>query len=260
MAFIVGQYPGSERCPRLGCPSRSFLNSPDSGCMAKHGEYSSYPGCLRANNQLIYPQHCSLECHSWFRKSESSLPKPLKPPIIENIFSSLANSTLKLEKVRSDLITAREDRRSYKNISIYVTELPPTPTLWVPRNSQQSTFQKGKKTSPPLPPISKTPDTRAPPRISTPRESSQGDPYYYPPSTDQNQTRGNVSVPAMAIAAYQSQLRSNASAPAMPRAAYQNQSSLTRIAENDVTTTTRTDRGPIIRYAKRYREPGVPRE
>jgi hypothetical protein len=26
MAFIVGQYPGSERCPRLGCKSRLFVN------------------------------------------------------------------------------------------------------------------------------------------------------------------------------------------------------------------------------------------
>jgi hypothetical protein len=113
---------------------------------------------LRANDQLMY-QLCYLECHSWFRKSESSLPKLLKPPSIGNVSFSLANGNLRLETARSDLVAAREDRRSYKNISIYMTELPPTPTLWVPRNSPLSAYQKGEGSSPPLPQTSERPDS-----------------------------------------------------------------------------------------------------
>jgi len=149
---------------------------------------------LRANNQLIH-QLCSLECHSWFRKSESSLPKPLKPPSIGNLSFSLANGNLRLETARSDLVTAREDRRSYKNISIYVTELPPTPTLWVPRNSPPSTHQQGEETSPPLPQTPERPNARTPSSKPTPRKSNQGYDHFLP-LTYQNQTRPTMSAMA----------------------------------------------------------------
>jgi hypothetical protein len=138
---------------------------------------------LRANNQLIH-QLCSLECHSWFRKSESSLPKPLKPPIIGNVSSSVPNGNLRLETERSNLVTAREDRRSYKNISIYVTELPPTPTLWVPRNSPPSAYQKGEGSSPPLPQTPERSDSRTPSWKPTPRKSNQSGRHYWPSSTE----------------------------------------------------------------------------
>jgi hypothetical protein len=160
---------------------------------------------LRANDQLMY-QLCYLECHSWFRKSESSLPKLLKPPSIGNVSFSLANGNLRLETARSDLVAAREDRRSYKNISIYMTELPPTPTLWVPRNSPLSAYQKGEGSSPPLPQTSARLDSRTPFWKHTPRKSNQGG-YYYTPSTYQNGTPVNASIPAMSPSTYQYQTR-----------------------------------------------------
>jgi len=174
------------------------------------------------------------------------------------------------ETARSDLVTAREDRRSYKNFSIYVTELPPTPTLWVPRNSPPSnlTYQKGEGSSPRLSQTCERPDARTPFTKSTPRKNSQGDSYYTPPPTYQNQARINASLPVIVRAAYHNQARINASLPviaraahhnqtrvnalppAMPRAAYLDQIRITLIVENDVITASRPDRGPIIRYAK----------
>jgi hypothetical protein len=182
---------------------------------------------------------CSVECKSWFRKSESSLPKPLKPPRIGNVCSSFASGNLRLETARSDLVTAREDHRSYKNISIYVTELPPTPNLWVPRNPPPSIYQKSEGSSQRLPQTSERPDARTPVGKPTPRKSNQGAShrYYTPPSTSQSQTshythlptyqiqtRVNASMPAMAARVVnQNQSRSNVSMPVMAaKTAYQN--------------------------------------
>jgi hypothetical protein len=174
------------------------------------------------------------------------------------------------ETVRSDLVTAREDRRSYKNISIYVNELPPTPTLWVPLNSPpiNLTYQKGEGSSPRLSQTCERPDARTPSKKPTPRKNIQGDSYYIPPLTYQNQAcinaslpviaraanhnqaRINASLPVIARAAHHNQTRINALPPAMPRAVYLDQIHITPIVENDVITVSRPDRGPIIRYAK----------
>ncbi|KAH6667677.1 hypothetical protein B0J14DRAFT_169503 [Halenospora varia] len=85
MTFIVGQYAGSQRCPRLGCTSREFAFL--SGGAKK----------------------CS-QCQGWFLLSGQSLPRPLKPPAAWKEDETPCN-----------------ERKFFKNISLYLRDLPPTP-------------------------------------------------------------------------------------------------------------------------------------
>ena len=66
-----------------------------------------------------------MSCCSWFRKSGSSLPKPLKPSGQHSQLRRRTNGTTSTADWIAEL---KEERKSYKNISIYITELPPTPT------------------------------------------------------------------------------------------------------------------------------------
>ncbi|TVY17790.1 Protein VTS1 [Lachnellula arida] len=106
MSFIIGQYSGSERCPRLGCTSRSFQ---------KHGAGARVKICV--------------ECQSWFRASQASLPKPLKPPSTGDLNTewNLRTNSTGADKTK---LFNNDDRKSFKNVSIYITELPPTPNTF----------------------------------------------------------------------------------------------------------------------------------
>ncbi|KAE9365757.1 hypothetical protein N431DRAFT_472352 [Stipitochalara longipes BDJ] len=106
MYMILGQYAGSERCPRIGCQSDTFERHKEGGSIC-------------------------IQCRTWFRRSSKSLPKPLKPPlgyIIMGTQDSTSSSSQTIPKPNIDLQAASSDRRCYRNVSIYITELPPTPT------------------------------------------------------------------------------------------------------------------------------------
>jgi hypothetical protein len=74
----------------------------------------------------------SIQCRTSFRKSSKPLPKPLKPPLIGYVIAGVQDSTpglsQNLPEAKIDLRTAISDRRCYRNVNIYITELPPTPT------------------------------------------------------------------------------------------------------------------------------------
>jgi hypothetical protein len=71
----------------------------------------------------------SKTCGAWFRKSTTSLPQPLKPPELGDVYASWAQSSgYCASESRMTLIDARNERGQYKNVSIYVTDLPPTPS------------------------------------------------------------------------------------------------------------------------------------
>ncbi|KAF4624899.1 hypothetical protein G7Y89_g13272 [Cudoniella acicularis] len=106
MTFIIGQYIGSERCPSMGCTSRSFTKA---FTVEREGRI-----CL--------------ECCVWFRKSESVLAKPMKPPMVGEAQETSTRQTNNIRHwTNSNASAALRDRMNYKNISIYITELPPTP-------------------------------------------------------------------------------------------------------------------------------------
>nr|WDW19289.1 hypothetical protein [Penicillium meliponae] len=137
MAIIIGQYPGSQRCPRLGCSSILLC---DAGVMGVAG--------------ALCPS-----CGTWVRRSKKTLPKPLRPP---------GSVDVALRPPVTGLISAGPanlpnvsptypDRIAYKNISIYVTELPPTPRMRIFRDQYQHAsspaFSRGAKpmSMPPAP-------------------------------------------------------------------------------------------------------------
>lgn len=66
----------------------------------------------------------SLWCGSHFRKSHKSLPRPLRIPTEFGLDLVTDHPT---ERKSQSLRCALNERRGYKNISIYLTELPPTP-------------------------------------------------------------------------------------------------------------------------------------
>ena len=68
----------------------------------------------------------SSACQSWFRTSTSPLPKPLKPP--DTADSSVIGTHNTLLTAVSQSVNRYEERRAYKNISIYIADLPATPT------------------------------------------------------------------------------------------------------------------------------------
>ncbi|CAM6004114.1 unnamed protein product [Sphagnum balticum] len=82
MAMIIGQYKGSEKCPRIGCGSHKVGAS---GLLAGNKEYHR------------------VEFTMWS-------------------LSYLLNDNYRHH---------RNERRSYKNISVYLTDLPPTPARFV---------------------------------------------------------------------------------------------------------------------------------
>jgi hypothetical protein len=122
MTFIVGQYIGSERCPRLGCSSRSFRTDDQ----VKHGRiWYDLENQYRCKFLLTFH---SMECQSWFRKSGAMLPKPLKPPAQSFPLGSDKDVEQDPDSKYGKLDPQYDHRRTYKNLSIYITELPPTPT------------------------------------------------------------------------------------------------------------------------------------
>ncbi|CZR53521.1 uncharacterized protein PAC_03400 [Phialocephala subalpina] len=94
MTFIIGQYAGSERCPQLGCQSRLFAKD------------------AKGNKT----QECT-SCGTTFRETKSPLPMPMKPTA-----TSCRESA---PKYRTD-----DSRRCFRNISLFITELPKTPTTF----------------------------------------------------------------------------------------------------------------------------------
>ncbi|KAN0096621.1 hypothetical protein V8E51_015426 [Hyaloscypha variabilis] len=130
MTIILGQYIGTERCPRLGCSSRLFRRGRDD----KMG--------------LV----CT-ECNSWFRKSGATLPKPLKPRALSTPLRSDLSLERGLDTKFRNLDLEYEDRKTYKNISIYITELPPpTPTRF--RDKYTRNYEPRQEAKSKLPPDS----------------------------------------------------------------------------------------------------------
>jgi hypothetical protein len=56
------------------------------------------------------------------------LPKPLKPPSIGEIYTHWPQNSDSLNAENTNKNTAYNERRNFKNISIYIRELPPTPS------------------------------------------------------------------------------------------------------------------------------------
>jgi len=71
------------------------------------------------------------------------LPKPLKPPLISYVIAGDQKFTLgllqNLPEMRIDLQITISDRRCYRNINIYITELPPTPNRF--RNKYHQAYE-----------------------------------------------------------------------------------------------------------------------
>ncbi|KAE8442464.1 hypothetical protein EG329_003307 [Mollisiaceae sp. DMI_Dod_QoI] len=112
MTFIIGQYAGSERCPRLGCDSRSFSGD-----------------ATRSK-----PRECAI-CRTTFRQAQSPLPRPMKPTALPQQSSSTRN-------VNGPNNKAKDDRRYFRNISLFITELPATPTRFRGKHYRSSSQQK----------------------------------------------------------------------------------------------------------------------
>jgi hypothetical protein len=108
------------------------------------------------NNKLIIHDKSS-RCHTWFRKSNSSPPRPLKPHFLQDTAEASKNlnglhnsqATKDLADAHLKLSTrATDERRLYKNLSIYATELPPTPKAFrekYTRNSPNIFGEKARK-------------------------------------------------------------------------------------------------------------------
>ena len=90
-----------------------------------HQEQGLASGPRRCYFDLHANYNFSTRCHSWFRTSESALPKPLKSPSISDLRSDFSFSEQSESSSYSNI--SLQDRRTYKNVSIYITELPPTP-------------------------------------------------------------------------------------------------------------------------------------
>jgi len=63
-------------------------------------------------------------CGAWFRKSLKPLPSPLKPQTDQALGIDNEQSSAKEKR---NLHNTLNERRSYKNISVYLHDLPPTP-------------------------------------------------------------------------------------------------------------------------------------
>jgi hypothetical protein len=77
---------------------------------------------------MLTSKFLSNQCDGWFRKSSSELPRPMKPFNEEPLHNSSSPRTL-LEGDASKLRhkSAFNDRESFKNLSIHVSQLPVTP-------------------------------------------------------------------------------------------------------------------------------------
>jgi hypothetical protein len=80
---------------------------------------------------MLKSEFLSNQCDGWFRKSSSELPRAMKPLKEESLHKSSSPRTL-LEGDASKLryMSAFNDRESFKNLSIYVSQLPITPNCF----------------------------------------------------------------------------------------------------------------------------------
>jgi hypothetical protein len=79
-------------------------------------------------NKKLTSGFLSNECDGWFRKSSSELPKPMKPFIAKPLQRSLSPETPLEGNVSKQRYTpVFGDRQSFKNLSIYISQLPVTP-------------------------------------------------------------------------------------------------------------------------------------
>ncbi|GFG17846.1 putative Invasion-inducing protein TIAM1/CDC24 [Aspergillus udagawae] len=101
-------------------------------------------------------------CGTWVRRSYKCLPKPLRPPGIGNVVLQPPETGhisvgpgKSSDLTAPDFLSSYPERIAYKNISIYVTELPPTPRFFRDRREPTSdsvTIRTMKLTSiPPAP-------------------------------------------------------------------------------------------------------------
>ena len=101
---------------------------------------------------LLYP---SLVCNSRFDVARRTLPKPLRPLVLDFPVVSEATYTKHRDVKRRELYMSdtgrvdynkmRSDRRSFKNIHIYFSELPKTPTVSNVRSKKQDSSRPAKR-------------------------------------------------------------------------------------------------------------------
>jgi hypothetical protein len=83
----------------------------------------------------------SQKCGTWFRRSQTPLPKPLKPPSLDAINQGKSIESSLTAPCKS--ATYRFEGRKYKNISVYILELPPTPNWFRERYNRNHILPRG---------------------------------------------------------------------------------------------------------------------
>lgn len=137
MAFVIGQYAGSERCARIGCSSRTFSITTASIRSWYVGQnIACRPKCYLT---VLF----SVSCGLWMRKSTLSLPKPMKPLVKRSLLSAVSQEPwAPTNELESTSNIFNDDRRYFKNVSIYITELPQTPDILRARYIRYSSFRR----------------------------------------------------------------------------------------------------------------------
>jgi len=81
----------------------------------------------------------SSSCNAWFRSSRKDLPRPIKPPdmIFQDTTLYTANDPYLSSGGRTwpsvtgdSLVRLRNERRGFKNVCVYISDLPPTPSFF----------------------------------------------------------------------------------------------------------------------------------
>lgn len=106
-------------------------------------------GCIHVGFSLICDQ--SVECKACFRVSNTTLPKPLKPPEDHDVTELIqVRRELFGHKIRLRIPTSK-DRMAFKNISLYITDLPPTPKRFRDKYTRTYSPENARKSRSPAP-------------------------------------------------------------------------------------------------------------
>jgi hypothetical protein len=125
MSIIIRQYAGSTRCPRAYC--KSYLRKISlSSQIWTWLVYTYFLSCVDFWKDSNVEN--SAVCKISFKQSTKQLPGPLRPHftlgLIPPIHSRHSSSSDPLPLSHRAAVI---ERKSYRHISIYTTELPPTP-------------------------------------------------------------------------------------------------------------------------------------